>query len=307
MKKVKSLVLFSGGLDSRLAIKLLQEQGLKVEALYVKLPFGTGCCSSFECSFNFTQIQGVKLNVLDASNGKLFKEYLGILKKPKHGRGKGFNPCKDCKIFLFRQAKKFAKKINAEIIATGEVLGQRSFSQMKKQLMLDEEEAELKNKILRPLSAKLLPETTYEKKGLVDREMLLGIQGRTRTTQIALAKKYKIKYPTPAGGCLLCEKHLKNRFKILVKGDYLNEKNVVLSSIGRHFLIKNSWIVLGRNEKENEILKNVEGGKLFVPEFPGPSAIVMGKINDEKIWSLIKAYSKNGSLENKKSFNKFLV
>jgi len=116
-KQTKALVLFSGGLDSRITIKLLQNQGIEVEALYVDLPFGGGCCNAIECTFNFSQIQGVKLHVLDAKKGKLFKEYLNIIKNPKHGRGSGYNPCKDCKIFLFKQGKKLAKKIGAEIIA----------------------------------------------------------------------------------------------------------------------------------------------------------------------------------------------
>ena len=209
--KIKALVMFSGGLDSRLAIKLLQDQGIDVEAIYIKLPFGQGCCTNFGCILNFTQLQGVKLHKIDASKGKLFKEYQKIIKAPKFKRGAGYNPCQDCKIFLFKQAKELAKKIKADIIATGEVLGQRPMSQMKQALLTDEQEAGLKNKILRPLSAQLLPETTYEKKGLVDRSKLLSLHGRQRKIQINLAKKYNIKYPGPAGGCILCEKLLKKR------------------------------------------------------------------------------------------------
>ena len=78
--KIKTLVLFSGGLDSRLTIRILQDQGLDVEALYIKLPFGTGCCNSFECVFNFSQLSGVKLNVVDCTKGKLFRDYLKIIK-----------------------------------------------------------------------------------------------------------------------------------------------------------------------------------------------------------------------------------
>ena len=299
-------MLFSGGLDSRLAVKLLQDQGLEVETLYIKLPFGTGCCTSVECSFNFTQMQGVKLHILDCSKGKLLKEYLGLVKNPKHGRGSGYNPCKDCKIFLFKQGKKIAKKIGAEIIATGEVIGQRPMSQMKKQLILDEEEAGLKNKILRPLSAKLLPKTIYEEKKLIDVSKLLAIHGRSRKIQMKLAEKYKIKYPTPAGGCLLCEKFLKKRFEILLKRG-LDEKTSNLINVGRHFMIDKTWLILGRDHDENQILENLKCGEIIEPDSPGPSVLVFGKIDREKVLELIRAYSKQGSLKDRKAWEKYKI
>ncbi len=304
MKKPKALVLFSGGLDSRITIKLLQEQKIDVEAVYIKLPFGTGCCTNFGCVLNFTQIQGVKLHQIDASQGKLLQEYLNTIKKPKHNRGASMNPCQDCKIFLFKQAKKLAKKINANIIATGEVLGQRPMSQMKKHLLLDEKEAGLENKILRPLSAKLLPETEAEKKGWVDRSKLLDIEGRQRTKQMQLAKHYHLTYPTPSGGCLLCEKSMRNRFKQILKRK-LDKNSVKFLSIGRHFLIDDSWIILGRNEKENIVLENTKTGKLINPEFMAPSARYFGKIKKSRVIELIKAYSNQEPIETRKKFEQF--
>jgi len=304
MKKTKALVLFSGGLDSRITIKLLQDQGINVEAVYIKLPFGKGCCTSFGCVLNFTQIQGVKLHQIDASKGRLLQKYLNAIRKPKYNRGSAMNPCQDCKIFLFQQAKKLAKKINAEIIATGEVLGQRPMSQMKKHLLLDEKEAGLENKILRPLSAKLLPETDAEKKGLIDRNKLLDIEGRQRTKQMQLAKHYNLTYPTPSGGCILCEKFLKNRFKQILKRK-LNKDSVKFLSIGRHFIINNSWIILGRNEEENGILETTKSGKLITPNFLAPSARYFGKIKKEKVLELIKAYSKQSPPEKRKEFEPF--
>jgi hypothetical protein len=305
MEKTKALVLFSGGLDSRLTIKLLQEQNLDVEAVYMKLPFGKGCCTSFGCVLNFTQIQGVKLYQIDASKGKLFKEYLKIIKNPKFKRGSAYNPCQDCKIFLFKQAKKLAKKINAQIIATGEVLGQRPMSQMKKYLLLDEKEAKLENKILRPLSAKLLPETIYEKKGLVNRNKFLDIQGRQRKQQIELAKKYKIKFPEPAGGCILCEKLLTNRFKTLIEKG-ITEKQANLIPIGRHFLINQNWIILGRNHKENLILQSIKTGKTIIPKTPGPTIKIFGKANKQTLDKLKKAYTKGTEIQ-RKEFEKWRI
>jgi len=302
-KKTKALVLFSGGLDSRLTIRILKDQGLDVEALYIKLPFGTGCCNDFSCVFNFSQLSGVKLHTIDCTQGKLYKAYLRIIKNPEHGRGAGFNPCKDCKIFLFKLGKKFAKKINAEIIATGEVIGQRPMSQMKKDLLLDEQEAGLEKRILRPLSAKLLPQTIYEEKGLVERAKLFDISGRRREKQIRLVKKYKIKYPTPGGGCLLCEKLLKKRVEILLERG-LRENQARLINIGRHFLIGNSWVILGRNQQENNILKCVKGGRFIEPKFIGPSVKIFGKIKKPEIMNLIMTYSKQGGIKDKAYWEK---
>jgi len=304
--KTKALVLFSGGLDSRLAIKILQEQQLEVEALYIKLPFGKGCSSNIDEIIKFTEKERVNLHQIDASKGKLFQKYLKIIRKPEFQRGKGYNPCKDCKIFIFQQAKELAKKINAEVIATGEVLGQRPLSQMKKDFILSEKKAKLKNKILRPLSSKLLSETVYEKKGLINRENLLNFKGRERKNQINLAKKYKINYPNPAGGCILCEKLLKNRFKKLLKKK-LTEEQAELISLGRHFLIKDTWIILGRNENENKILENKNKGKIIESKIPGPTALYFGKIKKDLIEQLIQAYSKEGLEKDKQFFEKYKI
>jgi len=291
-KKAKALTLLSGGLDSRLVIKLLQEQLGKnnVAAIFVLLPFGGGCCSDKYCVFKFCQKQKIKLYILNATKGKLFKEYINILKKPKFQRGKALNPCIDCHIFILKQAKKLAKQHKFDIIATGDVLGERPLSQHKKALLKIEEQVGLKNKILRPLSAKLLPETIYEKQKLIDRSKLLSIQGRQRKEQIKLAKKYKIDFPSPAGGCLLCEPlYCKKLIKILSKPN-LTIKDIQLLSIGRHF--KNSEIIIGRDHKENLILQKEKGIKI-IPQQPGPTALVKNKKLIPKAKKLIQQYSKH--------------
>jgi tRNA U34 2-thiouridine synthase MnmA/TrmU len=259
-KPVKALVLFSGGLDSRLVVKMLQDQKIKVETIYFKLPFGGGCCNNFSCVFNFNQISGVKLNVIDCTKGKHFQDYLELVKNPKHGVGTAMNPCKDCKVFMFKYAKTFAKKIKADIIATGEVLSQRPMSQLKQALLFDEKKAGLTNQILRPLSAKILPKTIYEEKGLVNTSNFLGLQGRQRKVQIKLAEKYKIKYPMPGGGCLLCEKDYCKKLKDLLNSKEL--KNIVYEDIlllegFRHFRSKKTKkkIILGKNKEENDLLE----------------------------------------------------
>ena len=232
MKK-KCIVLFSGGLDSRIVVKIMQKKGFEVEAMYFNLVFGCGCCN-FGCNFNFTQMSGVKFKIFDVTKGKLLREYLKLLKEGKHGRGSGFNPCKDCKIWMFKKAKKYADDKGIEIIATGEVLGQRPMSQTRKAMEIIDDAIGFK--LERPL---------------ID----LGISGRRRDKQIALAKKFKISYPNPAGGCLLCEKELKKRFEILINNDLINEKILPLVNIGRHFFIESCWFVIGKNKDENEVIE----------------------------------------------------
>lgn len=234
MKKEKALVLYSGGLDSRLAIKLMQDRGFQVEALHFNLPFGCSCCN-LSCNFKFTQMQNTKLTILDITKGNLLREYLEVIKKAEHGTGAGANPCKDCKIFMFKKAKQYADEHGIKIIATGEVLGQRPMSQTKR--AMDIIDKAIGFEIRRPL-------------------VELGIEGRSREKQRELAKKYKIKIIGSGGGCLLCEKALALRFRVLLKKDLINEKTLPIVSIGRHFYSSVfGWIVVARNEHETGIIE----------------------------------------------------
>ena len=282
-EKAKAIALFSGGLDSRLAIKILQEQNIDVESLSLHLPFGGSCCKT-TCSFNFTQTQNIKSKILDCTSGELFKEYIELVKNPKHGRGSGMNPCIDCKKFIFEKAKDRMEDTKADFIATGEVIGQRPMSQHKDALNIIEEESGLKGKVLRPLSAKLLPETEAEKKKLIDRDKLLNIHGRSRKKQIELAEKYDIKYPNPGGGCLLCEKEFAQRLKDLFKiKDYkkVEFRDIELLRLGRHFFIDKSIIIVGRNKEENEKIAVLGDIKMEVKDIPSPIVTIMGEINEK--------------------------
>jgi tRNA-specific 2-thiouridylase len=268
--KQKCIVLFSGGLDSRLAVKIMQERGFEVLALHFNLPFGCGCCN-LGCNFNFTQMSGIKFEILDCTKGKLLKEYLKVLKNAKHGRGAGYNPCRDCKIWLFKKAKEYARKKGIKIIATGEVLGQRPMSQTKQAIEIIDKK--IKFKLTRPL-------------------IELGISGRKRKRQIALAKKYKIKYPTPAGGCLLCEKAQKNKFKFLLERKLINEKTLSLALTGRHFYINSCWFVVGRNENENKIIEKFEN---CIKSGKGKPAVYFNKKTCKKFAEILQEdFSKNG-------------
>lgn len=302
----KAIVLFSGGLDSRLTAKLLEDQGFEIHLVFVKLPFGGGCCNDIPCVMNFAQVSGYHLHIIDATEGDNFEKYLELVKNPKCGRGSAMNPCKDCKVFIFKKGKELAEELGAEVIATGEVLGQRPLSQMKQALLFDEEMAGLKGKILRPLSANLLPETEYEKKGLVSREKLFGIQGRRRNEQMELAKKYKIKYPNPAGGCLLCEKEYGKKLKRLFeyKKDPSYEETLFLKR-GRMFKAK-GLLFVGRNHKDNvlieQVAKKINWNILKDEKIPGPTIVYDKKEDKEFALKLREAYM-DKDLEKRKEFD----
>ncbi|MCP2604965.1 7-cyano-7-deazaguanine synthase, partial [Candidatus Aminicenantes bacterium AH-873-B07] len=159
---MKALALLSGGLDSTLAVKLVLEQGIDVIAIKFTSPFclcnQKGKCYAIEVAKKFD----IPIKVINKG-----KEYLKIIKNPKYGYGSGMNPCIDCRIFMLRKAKKYAKELGAKFIFTGEVLNERPMSQHFKALKIIEKEAGLKGKIVRPLSAKLLPKTEAEKKGWI--------------------------------------------------------------------------------------------------------------------------------------------
>ncbi|MFH0936219.1 MAG: tRNA 4-thiouridine(8) synthase ThiI [Candidatus Woesearchaeota archaeon] len=275
---MKALALFSGGLDSLLAIKLIQDQNIQVKAINFTTPFFS----------NKKAIEQAKLYNIDLISIDITKDYLKMLKKPKHGYGKNINPCIDCKIFMLKQAKKYAKKINANFIFTGEVLGERPMSQNKPTLFVIEKEAGLKNRLLRPLSAKLLPKTIIEKKKLVDISKLLNIQGRSRKIQLELVKKYNIKeFATPAGGCLLTDSQFAKKLIDLIKyKKNINNNDLEILKLGRHFRYKTSKIIVGRNYNENQKLLKLKNNKdiiLEVIDEPSPITILQNTINKEAI------------------------
>ncbi len=289
-KKPKALVLLSGGLDSRLVCKILKEQlGEKgIEAVFFALPFGGGCCNDRFCVTRFAQSQGFKLHIVDCTRGRMFRKYMGIIRNPKFQRGAGMNPCIDCHIFMLKEAKRLAKKRGLDFLATGEVLGERPLSQHKQALNLIEREAGLEGKLLKPLSAKLLPETEAERKGWVDRGSMLDIQGRQRKRQIALARKYRITFPSPGGGCLLTDKGFSRRLGNLldlkggVKQDYIE-----LLKLGRHFLKGRDIIIVGRREEENKRLLKIARKQgipyMEVRDYMGPVSLILGRAGKEAV------------------------
>jgi len=276
------LGLLSGGLDSILAIELIQNQGIDVVVINFTSPFWNS-----DKNMNWIKEITKKLKV-NLINVELKENYLKIIRKPKYGYGKNMNPCIDCKILMLKKAKKIAKKMGVSFIFTGEVLGERPKSQNKKALEIIEKEAGLKGKILRPLSAKLLPETEAEKNGWVNREKLLDIIGRKREKQMKLAKKLGLeKYPNPSGGCLLTYKEFANKVKDLFKHKKkVSIKDINLLKLGRHFRFGKNKIIVGRNENENKQLLKMKLPEDYFFEVVGygsPISILQGPKTKEAI------------------------
>ncbi len=277
-EKPKVLVLLSGGLDSTLAVKSMIDQDLDVEAAIFTTPF----CLCDKCSAGST----VKKFGIKAHTVVLGQEYLDFVANPPRGYGSQMNPCIDCRIMMMKKAKELAQRLGAKCVVTGEVLDQRPFSQTKRAMELIERKAGMEGKILRPLSAKLLPETEFEKSGLVNREKLHSIQGRRRLPQMDLAKEWGIKdYPCPSGGCLLTDPRFAQRLKDLLKHKKcLKIDDVVLLKIGRHFRVDGCKVVVGRNEKENQRLLALASQKkqpwLEVVEYMGPITLLEEKCPD---------------------------
>ncbi|MEW5766221.1 MAG: hypothetical protein AB1797_01170 [bacterium] len=282
----KAVALLSGGLDSTLAVKVLLDQGIEVTALNFLSPF-CRCNSKTGCRLESRKVAeklGIELKVTG-----LGKDYLEIVKSPPHGYGKNMNPCIDCRILMLKKAKEYMEESGASFLITGEVLGQRPMSQHKQAMRLIEREAGIEGLILRPLSAKLLEPTTMEKLGLIDRQKLLDISGRSRKPQMQLAIDYGLKdYPCPAGGCLLTDPGFAKRLKDHLKySDELSFNDVELLKIGRHFRPSNSTkIIVGRNKEENDrLLQLVRGEDVIfkVADYVGPLVISRGRVNGEII------------------------
>jgi tRNA U34 2-thiouridine synthase MnmA/TrmU len=275
MTKVKAVGLLSGGLDSILATELILKQGIEVTAFNVKSPFCL--CKKDGCAaIDAAKQLNIPLKMVAAGN-----DYLRMLRNPKHGYGKNMNPCIDCRIFLFKQAKKYAREIDASFLFTGEVLDERPMSQHYSALKLIEKETGLEGKILRPLSARLLPETDAEKKGLIDRTKLLDIQGRSRKPQFKLAEEFNLKdFPCPSGGCLLTYAEYAKKIRDL----FTHKKRITLADItllriGRHFRLDKNKIITGRDEFENKILtaRQTKTELSFeLPDIVGPITLLQG-------------------------------
>jgi tRNA U34 2-thiouridine synthase MnmA/TrmU len=308
--RVKALGMISGGLDSTLATQVLLDLGIEVEGVN----FSTGFCVT-EHTRNFKNDREkptrpnealrlaaelrFKLHILDIS-----KDYLPVVTDPKYGYGANLNPCIDCRIFMFRRMRKLMDEFGAQFMFTGEVLGQRPMSQHREALKTIETDSGLSGLVLRPLSAQLLDPTIPEIKGWVDRSKLLSLVGRSRKPQMALAKEKGLEdYPQPAGGCCYLTDpqytaKLRDIFEHRGK-ENLTHEDVLLLKVGRHFRVSpRIKVIVGRNERENNFLKQYEKGRhvFEIPEFPSAHCLaeVSGELSSEEtrlLASLAARYS----------------
>jgi NH3-dependent NAD+ synthetase len=301
-KKKRAYVLTSGGLDSTLAVKMLQEQGIDVTGVYISTGF---CINSHQKKtgrfneekadvFKVSEELGIDLEVIDIS-----QEYIPIITNPRYGWGKNVNPCIDCRIHMLKRTRELMEKNGFDFIATGEVLGQRPMSQRRHPSKIIEENSGLKGLLLRPLSAKLHRATEPEKNGWVNRETLGNISGRSRKPQMKLAEKYGLKtISAPAGGCCFLTdetyavrfKDMLNDRKQLLSGDTsqpMELNSLMILATGRQIKIRRGLhLVIGRNEAENKLLEHYTQNQIILealPDVPGPTAIIEVIKNDNNI------------------------
>ncbi len=293
---IRALAMVSGGLDSILAAKLIMNQGIEVIGICFKSAF-----FGPENAIRMAAQIGMELKIVDFS-----PEHLEMVKQPKHGYGKNMNPCIDCHAMMMNYAGKLMKEMDASFIITGEVLNQRPMSQTKASLDIVKKESGYEDYILRPLCALNLPPTKMELEGLVDREKLMGISGRSRKVQMELAEKWGIKdYPSPAGGCRLTEPgyatRLKDQFSHAKES---NLEDVEILKTGRHIRFnQNTKIIATRNQEELKVITpmiRMDDYVFDTLDCPGSTVILRGEPSREALEfaaSICARYSKERDKE----------
>lgn len=284
-EEIKTLGLLSGGLDSTIAVKLMKKLGYHITVLNFMSPFCNCTKKSNGCKSAAQKVateSGVEIKTIFMGD-----EYLQMLREPKHGYGKGLNPCVDCRIMMFGRAKKVMEEIGAKFIFTGEVLSQRPMSQMRNRMRQIEKESGLKGMIVRPLSAALLEPTIPEMEGWIDREEMLAISGRSRKPQIEIGREMGMSEEEfcSSGGCMLTDMNFAARMKDLFgHSEKSSVKDARLLRYGRHFRISDGCkVIVGRNKNENEkLFKMVSNGDTLVrvKDYAGPCVIIKGEIEN---------------------------
>ncbi len=303
-RPVRAVMLLSGGLDSTLAAKMMVDQGIDLFAIHFTSPFCT-CSRGAAASGCRSQAQIVAgtmgIPIRTVSKGK---EYIEIVRNPRHGRGSAMNPCVDCRIFTLRKSREYMEEIGASFLVTGEVVGQRPMSQRTDALRVIEKHSGCAGIVLRPLSAMHLEPTLPEREGWVDREKLLAIVGRSRKEQIRLAAEWNVAdYPCPAGGCLLTDKTFAVKVRdLLDHSPSPDMADLSLLKVGRHFRMPDGRkVIVGRDEAENRKLEALGAGKMRVyvaDGFSGPSIGINGDGSAapmELLARLFTRYSKPGT------------
>ncbi len=282
----KALALISGGLDSILAAKIIQDMGIEVSGVYFKSPFyARGKKDNFSLdtlSRELLKNLNIGLKIVE-----LGEEFLEIVRHPKHGYGKNINPCIDCKVLMLSRAKGIMQEIGAEFLVSGDVFGRHPIFQLD----LASQKAGVEDLLLRPLSAKSLKPTMPEEKGWVARDKLFDFTSRSRQQLMELAVMLGvIDYPDVSADCLLTDSGFAKRLRDLMKFGKYDLANIALLKVGRHYRFQpGAKLVVGRNEGENAEIESLaqSGDFLFAPaqEIAGPSALGRGDF-DESLISL---------------------
>lgn len=297
-KHIDGLALFSGGLDSVLAARVLEAQGLSLACIHFTSPF-------FGKSVNQWR-ELYKLDIREIDISDLFAQMLASW--PTHGVGKTLNPCLDCKILMLKKAKKLLDLYGAQFIATGEVKGQRPMSQREDAMNIILKATGLNGRLIRPLCASFFKPTIPEETGLIQRKLLPRIHGRGRNDQIELAKQLGIKdIPSPAGGCLLTERENARRYWTILNRYWAHRKEGAFSELSNDFKISNhgrtlfnmrntAWLCIGRNQADNQSLASLRlpGDILLRLPFPGPLGLLRNFSDPEDIkeaGALLASYS----------------
>lgn len=282
-----AVALFSGGLDSALSILLMLQQNIEVTALTFMTHFGCDLGDRSSCGANpYPAAERFGFNVKLMHLGQKFVD---IVENPRYGRGANMNVCVDCRILMLTEARNFMEMVNADFLITGEVLGQRPFSQVRDKMNLVVKEAGVRGKLLRPLSAKLLDPTEPELSGMVDRDNLEAISGRGRKRQMELADKFGLEdYPTPAAGCLLTDHGYSNRLRdLMANRGHLTFDDLNLLRCGRHFrLDRDTKVIVGRNAEDNARLRHLRQPHhhlLEAPDVGSPLTLLDGPLTDDNI------------------------
>lgn len=274
MEKIKAIALFSGGLDSTLAMKLIIDQGIDVLAININTGFGS-TKDRLEHMQSMCNQVGAELKIIDIES-----EFLqDVLFDPKHGYGKNFNPCIDCHAKMFTVAKRVMESEGASFLISGEVLGQRPMSQNKDAMQMVLDESNCDGLLLRPLSAKALAPTIAEINGWVDRDRLEEIVGRSRDRQLELVKEIGLEnFESPGGGCLLTDENFAKKMFDFIKYDVFEVRDIPVMKYGRHLRLPDgAKLVVGRNKDENAHLQNIVNDKychIKIVALPGPHSLL---------------------------------
>ena len=306
----KAVALISGGLDSLLAARIIQDQGVQIEGIN----FYTGFCveghthairnkdkgnAKRNNALWVAEQLGIKLHIME-----VIEEYKDVVLNPKHGYGKNMNPCLDCKIFMVHKAQAWAwmEENEFDFIITGEVIGQRPKSQRKDSMPVIARESGAEDRLLRPLCAKNLPVTLPEREGWVNRDELYDFHGRNRKPQIALAHKFGFTdFAQPAGGCcFLTDQSYSSKLKDLwsARGERNYElDDIMLLKVGRHIRPKPYYkLIIGREDGENNYLSGYfnEFTNIKTISHKGPLALIDGTVNKtdmEEAAAIVARYS----------------